>query len=129
MLDDIHAQHAFQAYRRTAVARLRVARLDHLAQRSPGNDLLHRRQEGVAPGQEVVQLLLRVVVSCHGKNPLLHARFNAGDVSAVDLNSVALTQRRAHGKRGPRAAPFRHRVAPWVNYLTASFAAALAALP
>jgi hypothetical protein len=73
VLHQIHPKHALQAHRRATVARLWVVRLDHLAQRGPRHDLLHRRQEGVAPGRAAVQLILRVVVGGHGKGLLLHA--------------------------------------------------------
>ena len=73
------------------VAGLRVVRLDDAAQLGPRDDLLHRREKHIALGRLALLLVLRVLVASHGKGLLLHARFNAGDVPAAYLISVALT--------------------------------------
>ena len=56
VLHEVHPQHAFEADRWTTVAGLGVVRLDHLAQRGPRNNLVHRRQKHVPLGRATVLL-------------------------------------------------------------------------
>ena len=94
MLHEVHPQHSLQPNWRSTVACLRVVRLNHLAQRRPRHDLLHRRQKYIAPRRLAVQLVLRllhVMVDGHGKGLLLHFDVNAFGVPVGDyLISVAL---------------------------------------
>ena len=76
--------------RRAAVAGLRVVRLERAAQLGRGHDLLHRRQERVAPRRLAVPLELRVMICGHGEHLLLHDSFNADTREPVSLMSVAL---------------------------------------
>jgi hypothetical protein len=66
-----------------------VVRLDHAAQRRPGDDLLHGRQEHVALGRSAVLLEPGVLVSGYGEGLLLHARDDACAMPSGDLISVA----------------------------------------
>jgi hypothetical protein len=78
MLPEVHTQHAFQPHRLAAVAGLGVVRLDHLAQRRPGHDLDHRRQEHIAFRGSAVLLESSTLISCVGQGLLLHRSSTRG---------------------------------------------------
>jgi hypothetical protein len=89
VLHEVHAQHALQPNGRAPVAGLGVMGLNHAAQLSPRNQLLHLEELVAARGLSVLLVLL-VVVRCHGEGLLLHAVLSARGVPAVDLFSVAI---------------------------------------
>ena len=72
VLQKVDAQHALQPDRRPAVARLRVVRLDHRAQRFPRHDPVHRLQKLIAPRRLAV--LLETLVLRHRQGLLFHRR-------------------------------------------------------
>jgi hypothetical protein len=74
VLHEVHPQHALQPDRRAAVAGLGVVRLDHLAQRLPRDDLVHRGQEHIALGRSAVLLEPGALIGGCGKGLLLHRR-------------------------------------------------------
>jgi len=84
LLHEVHAQQALQAHGRPTVARLGVMRLDDRALFGPRNDVLHRRQEHVAPRRLAVLLVALVLVFGHGRGLLLHVEVNAQVAPAVD---------------------------------------------
>jgi len=72
VLHEVHAQHALEPDGRSAIAGLGVVRLDHLAQLSPRNDLVHRRKKYVALGRSAIALETGILIGCRGKGLLLH---------------------------------------------------------
>ena len=90
LVTGVREDHALQTHGRSTVACLRVVRLNHLAQRGPRHDLLHRREEHIAPRRLAILFVLRVLVGGHGKGLLLHVEVNAFSVPVGDLISVAL---------------------------------------
>lgn len=70
--EEVHFSAAMEAssrpgYRRATVAGRRVVGLDHRAQRCPWDDLPHGREKHIALRRASVLLVLRIVVSGHGK--------------------------------------------------------------
>jgi hypothetical protein len=72
MLDEVDAQHALQPNRRASTDALGVMRPDHVAQRCPRHDRVHRRQELVAPRGLAVPLEARTLIGRRRKGLLLH---------------------------------------------------------
>ena len=72
MLDEVNAQHALQADRRSAAHTLGVVRPDHITQLRPRHDRIHRRQELVASRGLAVALEARTLIGRRCKGLLLH---------------------------------------------------------
>jgi hypothetical protein len=72
VLDEVDAQHALQPDGRAATHAFRIVRRDHLAQRCPRHDGVHRCQELVAPRGPAISLEARTVIGRRRKGLLLH---------------------------------------------------------